>query len=114
MSGEVSTSRTQIQEGPRGSAHPAQPFTARQLARLDEALTLGSRESGLAFSLYVGELTTPTRAHAAAQFAKLTDDDVHRGEAPAPQVLKRLPRAGRVGQHAQAGDDAADQIAVRE
>jgi hypothetical protein len=96
----VATSRTQIQEGPRGSAHPDQPFTARQLARLDEALTLGSRESGLAFSLYVGELTTPTRAHAEALFEKLTDDSVLVAVSPAqrsmhivtgPRSAERLP-----------------------
>jgi hypothetical protein len=40
------------------------PFTPRQLARLDEALTLASRETGLEFSVYVGALDQPTRAHA--------------------------------------------------
>lgn len=87
MSGEVSSSRTAIQEGPHGTVHPDQPFTARQLARLDEALTLGSRESGLVFSLYVGELTTPTRAHAEALFEKLTDDSVLVAVSPAQRSL---------------------------
>lgn len=87
MSGEVSASRTEIQEGPRGTIFPDQPFTARQLARLDEALTLGSRESGLVFSLYVGELTTPTRAHAEALFEKLTDDSVLVAVSPAQRAL---------------------------
>jgi Domain of unknown function (DUF5130) len=40
------------------------PFTPRQLSRLDEALTLSSRETGLDFSVYVGALDEPTRAHA--------------------------------------------------
>ena len=40
------------------------PFTPRQLSRLDEALTLSSRETGLVFSVYVGALDEPTRAHA--------------------------------------------------
>ena len=40
------------------------PFSPRQLARLDEALTLSSRETGIDFSLYVGALEEPTRAHA--------------------------------------------------
>jgi uncharacterized membrane protein YgcG len=35
---------------------PSGPFTTRQLARLDEALTFASRETGLDFSLYLGEL----------------------------------------------------------
>jgi len=39
------------------------PFTPRQLARIDEALTLSSRETGIDFSLYVGELAEPTREH---------------------------------------------------
>jgi hypothetical protein len=40
------------------------PFTPRQLARLDEALTLSSRETGLLFSVYIGQLEEPTREHA--------------------------------------------------
>jgi uncharacterized membrane protein YgcG len=87
VSGEISTSRTEIQEGPRGTAALNQPFTAHQLARLDEALTLGSRESGLIFSLYVGELTTPTRAHAEALFEKLTDDSVLVAVSPAQRSM---------------------------
>ena len=39
-------------------------FSFKELARLDEALTMASRETGLRFTLYVGELRTPTRAHA--------------------------------------------------
>lgn len=40
------------------------PFAPRQLSRLDEALTLSSRETGLDFSVYVGALDEPTRDHA--------------------------------------------------
>ena len=40
------------------------PFTPRQLARLDEALTMSSRETGIDFSVYVGALEEPTREHA--------------------------------------------------
>jgi hypothetical protein len=40
------------------------PFSPRQLARLDEALTMASRETGLDFSVYVGALDEPTREHA--------------------------------------------------
>ncbi|MCR6483463.1 DUF5130 domain-containing protein [Amycolatopsis sp. OK19-0408] len=43
---------------------PTSPFTTRQLARLDEALTFASRETGLDFSLYLGELGTDSRAAA--------------------------------------------------
>ncbi|MEU0797368.1 DUF5130 family protein [Amycolatopsis sp. NPDC005961] len=43
---------------------PTSPFTTRQLARLDEALTFASRETGLDFSLYLGELGTDSRSAA--------------------------------------------------
>jgi hypothetical protein len=40
------------------------PFTTRQLLRLDEALRLADKETGLTFSVYLGELEEPVRAHA--------------------------------------------------
>ena len=43
---------------------PAVPFTPVQLARLDEALTLSSRTTGLDFSIYLGDLGSDTRAEA--------------------------------------------------
>lgn len=45
-------------------AAPTSPFSTRQLARLDEALTFASRETGLDFSLYLGELGADSRATA--------------------------------------------------
>lgn len=42
--------------GPTDLAGLPGAFNARQLARLDEALTLASRETGLLFSVYVGGL----------------------------------------------------------
>ncbi|WP_410569577.1 DUF5130 family protein [Amycolatopsis sp. cmx-4-61] len=45
-------------------AAPSGPFTPRQLARLDEALTFASRETGLDFSLYLGELGAESRTTA--------------------------------------------------
>lgn len=83
----MQTNRAALQHGPSGYEHPDQPFTARQLSRLDEALTLSSRETGLVFSLYVGELTAPTRAHAEALFEKLTDDAVLVAVSPGQRVL---------------------------
>lgn len=76
-----------IQYGPIGHDLGANGFTARQLTRLDEALTLSSRESGLTFSLYVGELKVPTRAHAEALFERLTDDSVLIAVAPGERAL---------------------------
>ena len=36
-------------------------FSYPELARLDEALTMSSRETGLRFTLYIGDLGKPTR-----------------------------------------------------
>jgi hypothetical protein len=43
---------------------PNGPFGSVQLARIDEALTLASRETGLDFSVYLGELGENSRATA--------------------------------------------------
>jgi hypothetical protein len=45
-------------------AAPIGPFNSVQLARLDEALTLASRETGLDFSVYLGELGNDPRTAA--------------------------------------------------
>ena len=50
---------------------PDRPFKPAQLARIDEALTLASRETGLLFSVYVGDLGESSRATAEAMFATL-------------------------------------------
>ncbi|MEO7260038.1 MAG: DUF5130 family protein [Jatrophihabitantaceae bacterium] len=50
---------------------PDRPFKPAQLTRIDEALTLASRETGLLFSLYIGDLGESSRATAEAMFAKL-------------------------------------------
>jgi uncharacterized membrane protein YgcG len=100
VSGEIVSTRTAVQYGPHGAERPGSPFTSRQLARLDEALTLSSKESGISFSVYVGELTTPTRAHAERMFERLTDDSVLIAVAPGerrlhivtgPSSAERLP-----------------------
>lgn len=43
---------------------PTVPFSPVQLARLDEAIALSSRSTGLDFSIYLGELGADTRAEA--------------------------------------------------
>jgi hypothetical protein len=100
VSGEVASARTQLQYGPVGTSSTSAPFTSRQLTRLDEALTLSSRETGLVFAVYVGELKQPTRGHAEALFERLTDDAVLVAVSPGQRVLhivtgpessKRLP-----------------------
>jgi hypothetical protein len=96
---EVVAARTALQFGP-SSPDGTQPFSPRQLTRLDEALTLGSRECGLSFSLYVGELNAPSRAHAEALFERLSPDSVLIAVSPGqrslhivtgPESAKRLP-----------------------
>jgi hypothetical protein len=87
VSGDAITDNPALQYGPKGSEGSDQPFTPRQLTRLDEALTLSSRESGLVFSLYVGELRPPMRAHAEALFEKLTDDAVLVAVSPGQRCL---------------------------
>jgi hypothetical protein len=49
------------------------PFAPRQLALLDEALTLASRSSGLPFSLYLGDLGQDSRVQAEALHAATAD-----------------------------------------
>jgi hypothetical protein len=67
---------------------------------LDEALTLSSRETGLTFSVYVGEFQPPARAHAEALFERLDDGAVLIAVSPGQRILhivtgptsaKRLP-----------------------
>lgn len=57
--------------GPTDLSGLNQPFSPRQLTRLDEALTLGSRETGLLFSVYVGEIEGGQRAAAEKLIGKL-------------------------------------------
>jgi hypothetical protein len=64
------------------------PFAPRQLSRLDEALTLSSRETGLDFSVWVGALDEPTREHAERLHAGLPR--------PAEGVLLAVSPAQRV------------------
>jgi len=37
------------------------PFTTRQLLRLDEALRVADQQTGMTFSVYIGDLGTPSR-----------------------------------------------------
>ncbi len=102
MSGDVAkVAGNEVQHGPQGELGAGDsPFTTTQLTRLDEALTLSSRETGLTFSVYVGEFKAPTRAHAEALFEKLTDSSVLVAVSPGQRSLhivtgsdsaKRLP-----------------------
>lgn len=48
-----------------------QPFTQVQMSRLDEALTLASRETGLRFSVYLGDLGEDPHAFARERHAEV-------------------------------------------
>jgi len=69
---------------------PDRPFKPAQLARIDEALTLASRETGLLFSLYVGDLGQSSRATADAMFATLA------ARHPAPVLVAISPGQRRL------------------
>ncbi|GAB3875406.1 DUF5130 family protein [Kibdelosporangium lantanae] len=62
---------------PYEMAAPNLPFSAVQLSRLDEALTLASRESGLQFSVYLGALGSDTRAEAERLHSSMGGDVSH-------------------------------------
>ncbi|MGR7026023.1 DUF5130 family protein [Geodermatophilus sp. URMC 62] len=63
-------------------------FSYRELARLDEALTMSSRETGLRFTLYIGDLGAQTRIRA---------EELHaRGGDPADSVLLAVSPGQRV------------------
>jgi hypothetical protein len=64
-------------------------FTWQELARLDEALTMSARETGLRFTLYIGDLGTRTRLRAEELHASSGVD-------PADSVLLALSPGQRV------------------
>ena len=78
---------------PRANSLVSQPtdqvFSWQELARLDEALTMSSRETGLRFTLYIGDLGKPTRVRA---------EELHgqSGGDPAESVLIALSPGQRV------------------
>jgi Domain of unknown function (DUF5130) len=51
------------------------PFNTRQLLRLDEALRVADRSTGLTFSVYIGDLDEPVRGYAEKLHAQLADPD---------------------------------------
>ncbi|RBY75776.1 DUF5130 domain-containing protein [Geodermatophilus sp. TF02-6] len=53
---------------------PDSLFSYRELLRLDEALTMSSRETGLRFTLYIGDLGPQTRARAEELFGRSGGD----------------------------------------
>jgi hypothetical protein len=68
--GEMSQQHTPLPERPTGFEGP---FTTRQLLRLDEAMRLADRGTGLVFSIYVGALDEPFRETAKKLHGELAD-----------------------------------------
>jgi hypothetical protein len=66
------------------------PFTTRQLLRLDDALRLADSSTEFSFSIYVGELEPPVRAHAEKLHSELPhpDDSVLIAVSPNQRVLE--------------------------
>jgi hypothetical protein len=56
---------------------PDSIFSWQELARLDEALTMSSRETGLRFTLYIGDLGKRTRSRAEELHAASGSDPSH-------------------------------------
>ncbi len=69
VDGQHDTREPIVEEQHGGHGPTASPFSPAELARLDEALTMSSRETGLRFTLYLGDLPADTRAGA---------EDLHR------------------------------------
>jgi hypothetical protein len=72
-------------------------FSYRELERLDEALTMSSRETELYFTLYVGELGTTTRARAEELHARSgapPSDAVLIAVSPGQKVVEVVTGAG--------------------
>src|SRR4029453_11272478 len=72
-------------------------FTYHELARLDEALTMSSRETGLRFTLYIGDLGKQTRVTAEEMHARSSvhpSDAVLIAVSPGQRVVEVVTGAG--------------------
>jgi hypothetical protein len=72
-------------------------FSYHELARLDEALTMSSRETGLRFTLYIGDLGTQTRRTAEELHARSgahPSESVLLAVSPGQKVVEVVTGAG--------------------
>jgi hypothetical protein len=72
-------------------------FSFQELARLDEALTMSSRETGLRFTLYIGDLGARTRTRAEELHARSgghPTDSVLIAVSPGQKVVEVVTGAG--------------------
>lgn len=88
LDAEPHDSGTAVTEPNRADVGYDTVFSYRELARLDEALTMSSRETGLRFTLWIGDLGPKTRIRA---------EELHaRGGDPADSVLLAVSPGQRV------------------
>jgi uncharacterized membrane protein YgcG len=64
LSAEPEQAKPEHDEWTPGQPALEGPFTTRQLLRLDEALRSADQQTGLTFSVYLGDLEEPVREHA--------------------------------------------------
>ena len=86
--------------------HTDQLFTFQELARLDEALTMSSRETGLRFTLYIGDLGKPTRVQAEEMHRRSGGDPAESvliALSPGQRVVEVVTGAGAARRHARPG-----------
>jgi hypothetical protein len=72
-------------------------FSYQELARLDEALTMASRETGLRFTLYIGDLGQRTRLRAEEMHSLSGADTTHSvliAVSPGQKVVEVVTGAG--------------------
>jgi len=62
--GPTISAEPELTTSPAGTDALDGPFTTRQLLRLDEALRVADQQTGLTFSVYLGELEEPVRESA--------------------------------------------------
>jgi hypothetical protein len=77
--------------------HHDHVFAYQELARLDEALTMSSRETGLRFTLYLGDLGTRTRVQAEELHGRSggnSSDSVLIAVSPGQKVVEVVTGAG--------------------
>ena len=67
----TASGRVSAAEVYRDPTHDDHPFSPVQLSRLDEAMTMASRETGLRFSVYLGDLGPDPSARAAELHGEL-------------------------------------------
>ncbi|TFV64926.1 UNVERIFIED_ORG: DUF5130 family protein [Bacillus sp. AZ43] len=89
------TASSRTEEGER--ARLDEIFTFQELARLDEALTMSSRETGLRFTLYIGDLGKRTRVQAEELHSRSgpnPSDSVLIAVSPGQKVVEVVTGAG--------------------